>query len=196
MTLSRVSTSSGAFSRTKLQSKSATTKSRTSENSSMNETYDSLNPYNVEHIDGAYDYTFVTDSGREYVINFIDMTNYHADFQGVFMFNLYSADKSPHPIDIRISHTVVDGLRKVFETQSNSMVMICDNTDGKEYKRSRLFSRWFDIYATPDIAKYDASVNTEYYAIYASLYVHKLNPNANKIIKAFKDIVMNEFYPV
>ena len=45
-----------------------------------------------------------------------------------------------HPIDVRIGRTIAHILNEFFEKNENSMLMACDNTDGREGKRRILFT--------------------------------------------------------
>lgn len=73
--------------------------------------------------------------------------------------------------------------------------MVCDNIDGKELKREQLFSKWFLQYNDGSILKYNASVTTENYLLYVSMFLHKENPLSRQLISAFYDLVKNNFYP-
>ena len=74
--------------------------------------------------------------------------------------------------------------------------MVCDNIDGKEEKRELLFSRWFIRHNDGTIVKYDASTSTEDYILYVSIYIRRDNPNNQKLVTAFYDLVKNGFYPI
>lgn len=76
------------------------------------------------------------------------------------------------------------------------MIMVCDNIDGKEEKRELLFSRWFIRHNDGTIVKYDASTSTEDYILYVSIYIRRDNPNNQKLVAAFYDLIKNGFYPI
>ena len=76
------------------------------------------------------------------------------------------------------------------------MILVCDNIDGKENKRNRLFSRWYTNFKTKDILKFDASATTEEYQLYVSILLCSSHPRKEKLIAAFYELVKNEFYPV
>ncbi|WP_233577234.1 DUF6169 family protein [Parabacteroides sp. TM07-1AC] len=101
-----------------------------------------------------------------------------------------------HPIDNRIAITVVSILQKFFSRNENAMIMVCDNCDGKEVKREKLFSRWFSRYNDGNIRKYDGSSACEDYTLYVSLYIHKQNRNEQQLVSAFYDLVNNNLYPI
>ena len=72
--------------------------------------------------------------------------------------------------------------------------MACDNTDGREEKRRLLFDRWYDIYSNNKLIKLDASMINESYRLYVSIYINKNNPNKEKIIDAFNELVKTDLY--
>ena len=74
------------------------------------------------------------------------------------------------------------------------MLMACDNTDGREEKRRLLFDRWYDIYSNNKLIKLDASMINESYRLYVSIYINKNNPNKEKIIDAFNELVKTDLY--
>ncbi len=141
-------------------------------------------------------YTFVTKHGITYHAYFLDYNGYHPAFTDVYTFNIEPEDDRPHPIDKRIALTVVHILQMFFRRHENAMIMICDNLDGKEMKRERLFSRWFAAYNDGSIRKYDASVSSDNYMLYVSLYLHKANPRQQDLVRAFYELVKNELYPI
>lgn len=162
----------------------------------MNGIYDSLHPYSFR-LDGDMHYVFTTDAGAVYHAYFIDFSMYAPQFQEVYMFNIEPEDDTTNlPRDIRISHTIVSILSLFFANHQNSMIMVCDSIDGREYKRNMLFDRWYRHYSTADIAKYDASAETEDYMLYVSLFVHKDNTRKAEIVSAFYELVRNNMYPI
>ena len=162
----------------------------------MNGKYDSLHPYSFK-LDGDMHYVFTTDAGAVYHAYFIDFSMYAPQFKEVYMFNIEpEGDTTNLPRDIRISHTIVRILSLFFANHHNSMIMVCDSVDGREYKRNMLFDRWYRHYSTADIAKYDASAETEDYMLYVSLFVHKDNTRKAEIVSAFYELVRNNMYPI
>ena len=154
----------------------------------------SQRPYEIiEEADLTY--AFTTKHGITYHTYFLDYSAYLPGLPNVYTFNIEPEDDNPHPIDNRIAYTVVYLLQRFFADNENAMIMICDNLDGKELKRERLFARWFLRYGDGNIQKYDASCENEDYTLYVSLYVHRGNANLKKLISAFYELVKNNMYP-
>lgn len=162
----------------------------------MSDASDSLRPYSFK-LSGDMHYVFTTEAGVVYHAYFIDFSMYAPQFNDVYMFNIEpEGDTTNQPQDIRISHTIVKILSRFFANLQNAMIMVCDSIDGREYKRNLLFDRWYRHYATADIAKYDASAETEDYMLYVSLFVHKDNVKKSEIVSAFYELVRNNMYPL
>ena len=152
-------------------------------------------PYNITK-EGEWNYSFITKHGIIYHAYFIDFSNYHPAFNNVYTFNIEPENDEPHPIDNRIAYTIIEILKRFFTIKEHAMIMVCDNVDGKEEKRELLFSRWFIRHNDGTIVKYDASTSTEEYILYVSIYIRRDNPNNQKLVAAFYDLVKNGFYPI
>lgn len=146
--------------------------------------------------EGELVYSFTTVHHIVYHVYFLDYSAYLPGFDRIYSFNIEPEEDTPHPIDIRIAQTIVYLLRQFFRNHQNAMIMICDSLDGKELKREKLFSRWFDRYNDGTIQKYDASSANEDYTLYVSLYVHRQNPDMSRLVAAFYDLVKNNMYPL
>lgn len=132
----------------------------------------------------------------KYIAYFVDYSIYHPDFNEVYTFNFEPEDPTPHPIDPRIASTIVAILQEFFQNKERAMILVCDNIDGKENKRSRLFARWYTNFKSKDILKFDASATTEEYQLYVSILLSTAHPHKDKLVAAFYELVKNELYPV
>lgn len=155
----------------------------------------SLLPYEIIK-EGEWNYSFITKHGIIYHAYFIDFSNYHPLFGHVYTFNIEPESNVVHSIDNRIAQTVVEILKRFFAVQEHAMIMVCDNMDGKEEKRERLFSRWFVHHNDGSIMKFDASTSDDDYILYVSIYLRKDNPQFQELVAAFYDLVKNDFYPI
>ena len=155
---------------------------------------DLQHPYDVIEEQGLT-YSFITRHGIVYHAYFIDFSCYHQAFKHVYTFNIEPENDTPHPIGRRIALTVVSILHRFFKRNVNAMIMVCDNLDGKELIRERLFSRWYMRYNDGSVRKCDASLETDGYSLFVSLYMRFDNPNAQQLVAAFYDLVKNNFIP-
>jgi len=161
----------------------------------MKDTLSLLHPYNII-LDGNMSYTFTTDEGVVYHAYFMEFSNVLTGFQSVYTFNIESESNEPHPIDIRISHTIVSILELFFRNIENAIIFVCDNIDGKERKRNIKFDRWYQNWRTENIEKYDATADTEDYVLYVSLLINVANPKRKEIVSAFYKLVSNNMIPL
>ena len=153
----------------------------------------SLSPFEIleEH---PLDYVFVSRDGIKYHATFFPVSDLHPGLINTYSFSIEPEDRKAHPIDYRISSTIVEILRRFFAVNENAMIMVCDSVDGKEEKRRKLFDRWFDKYAGNDILKYDASAPLDEYRLYLSIYMTKTNPNKESLLQAFYNLLKTDLY--
>ena len=97
------------------------------------------------------------------------------------------------PVWIR---TVIDILRRFFDKVENAMIMVCDNTDGKQAKRRVLFNRWFNFYNDGTLSSRSAEVCEGYYQLLVSIYFKNNNPNKQQLIKSFNDLMSRDIYEI
>ena len=131
------------------------------------------NPYSVKETE-SFDYQFTTKDGIKYRAYFISAAYLHPLFTDVYSFNIEPEGdfgSTKQPIDPRIGATVYEILRTFFRRNQNSMLMACDNTDGREGKRKKRFDRWFNQYNDGSILKLDAALESEIYNLYVSMYI-------------------------
>ena len=72
--------------------------------------------------------------------------------------------------------------------------MACDNTDGKEDKRRKLFDRWYDTYSNNSLIRLDAALENDVYRLHVSMYIGKNNPRREQLISAFNELIKTDLY--
>ena len=149
------------------------------------------NPYKVIE-ENPLDYSFVNRDGIRYHLYFTPISSIYPDLLNTYSFSIEREGTNPHPIDLRIAATVVDVLRRFFETVENAMIMVCDSTDGKQHKRRNLFDRWFHFYNDGTLTTISAEVGEGDYELLLSIYFKKNNPNKQQLIKAFGDLLAKD----
>ena len=152
-------------------------------------------PYNYSRIGDLF-YTFVNKDGIAYNIYFFPLPSFCPEYGKTYSFSIEPEDTRPHPMDVRIVLTVIDILRRFFEVHENAMLMVCDNTDGKEAKRRKLFDRWYEQYGDSSIDKYDAAAHADDYHLFASIYFRHDNPNGHHLRDAFYDMMKQDPYEI
>lgn len=167
----------------------------------------------VNQIDNYLKYTsFVTDGGIEYIIAFERDDNkdgeYFKDnpeiqdkiyhfmfFPNVDIDALPRQDKLNIARDPKIRNTVTNVLGKFLKAygKENVIFYYCENQDGKEKGRSKLFNSWFHHHQAKDsIIKLEDSVvggaGKNKYAWYNAMLIHKDNPMKDKFINVYKNL--------
>ena len=155
----------------------------------------SQNPYKVIE-ENPLDYSFVNRDGINYHLYFTPISSIYPDLLNTYSFSIEREGTNPHPIDLRIAATVVDVLRRFFETIENAMIMVCDSTDGKQHKRRNLFDRWFHFYNDGTLTTISAEVGEGDYELLLSIYFKKNNPNKRQLIKAFGDLLAKDCFEI
>jgi len=155
----------------------------------------SQNPYKVIE-ENPLDYSFVNRDGIRYHLYFTPISSIYPDLLNTYSFSIEREGTNPHPIDLRIAATVVDVLRRFFETVENAMIMVCDSTDGKQHKRRNLFDRWFHFYNDGTLTTISAEVGEGDYELLLSIYFKKNNPNKQQLIKAFGDLLAKDCFEI
>lgn len=155
----------------------------------------SQNPYKV--IEGnPLDYSFVNRDGINYHLYFTPISSIYPDLVNTYSFSIEREGTNPHPLDRRIAATVVDVLRRFFQNVDNAMIMVCDSTDGKQHKRRNLFDRWFHYYNDGTLTSINAELGQGDYELLLSIYFKKDNPYKQQLIRAFGDLLSQDFYEI
>lgn len=157
---------------------------------------DLQNPYDVIE-ESELDYSFCTRDGITYRAYFLSASHLHDSFTDAYSFSIEPVGESEdtiHPMDVRISVTIASILKEFFRKNENSMLMVCDNLDGKEEKRRKLFDRWYHHYANHSLIKLDASLENEDYRLFVSMFVNRHNPKREVLIHAFNELVRTDLY--
>jgi hypothetical protein len=120
----------------------------------------------------------------------------YPDLVNTYSFSIEREGTNPHPLDRRIAATVVDVLRRFFQNVENAMIMVCDSTDGKQHKRRNLFDRWFHYYNDGTLTSINAELGEGDYELLLSIYFKKDNPYKQQLIRAFGDLLSQDFYEI
>lgn len=152
-------------------------------------------PYNYKKIDDL-NYEFVNRDGIKYHLFFMPVFDVYPDLVNTYSFSIEREGTNPHPLDLRIAATVVEVLRRFFQNVENAMIMVCDSTDGKQFKRRNLFDRWFHYYNDGSLAAINAEVGEGDYELLLSIYFKKDNPYKQQLIRAFGDLLSQDVYGI
>ena len=145
-------------------------------------------PYPIVQTDDLM-YKFITKSGVVYAAYFIDISeSFGADH--VYSFSFDAAGKPVR--DERVRCSIVKILDDFFQGNQNSLIVVCETSDGKENARFRLFKKWYEQTRNHDIKKIDAAVDHEDYNFRSSLLLPKEHPRYQDIIDIYDGWVKEE----
>lgn len=155
------------------------------------------NPYDICE-EGVWDYSFVTGEGVAYRAYFVAVPYLHPLFTDIYSFNIEPKEGSVvsthRAMDARIGATIAAILVEFFKKNENSMIMVCDNSDGREHKRRLLFNRWYETYNDKSLVKLDAALAKDDYRLFVSMYISVANPKRRELVDAFNELVRTDLY--
>ena len=154
-----------------------------------------LPPYEIR-ISDELNYEFVNRDGIKYHLYFMPVTAMYPNLVNTYSFSIEREGTQPHAFDRRIVSTVVNVIRRFFQKIDNAMIMVCDNTDGKQHRRRNLFNRWFHYYNDGSLATINAEVGDEDYELLLSIYFLKTNPYKRQLVKAFTELLNQDLYEI
>jgi hypothetical protein len=144
----------------------------------------SQRPYKVEQSENIYHFTTI--SGVSYIAYFIEIDS--AEINNLYSFS-FETDSNNTPFDPRTSVTVIKILQDFFENHQNSMLFVCDVSDGKQQARLRLFDQWYKQHGQHQLVKIDHQEKLPDYQLLASLLFSKNHPEKDKILAHFHGFI-------
>lgn len=129
-------------------------------------------PYEVVPTDDGLD--FHTDFGVHYRISFTEEAPIGNCDTYQFMLRKVQNVHSKH--DPKVEQTVLAIIDEFFRSNLNVLMYICDTSDGREAKRSRLFLMWFKKYAGDRFVIHSAQAQIEDEILFISFIIEQRNP--------------------
>ena len=164
-----------------------------------------LIPYELIGQEGTdVSYTFITENNIQYVIRYVSSTDYYFDESSnigdteILEFQFVPFEKGMKLVkDLSVVETLATSMKDVLNYKKNSILYICDKSDGKQAARSKLFDKWFKIYSWEKVLKYDGKLENPDFpeSEYVSLIVNTDNPCAENIVQAFSFIMESDKSP-
>ncbi len=147
-------------------------------------TLNEKSPYQITIAeDGGYD--FVTSQGIHYTIYFDD--DQPIGGCETFQFIIQKVEHRRTPHDPMVEQTILTIVDQFFIENLNVLLYICDDSDGREAKRNRLFLSWFNKFAEPNrFTIRTASTIIEGHGFYAAIIVENRNPKLKAITEEFE----------
>lgn len=147
-------------------------------------TLNAKSPYQISIAeDGGYD--FITSHGIHYTVYFDDDQPLGGCDTFQFIIQKVEHRRSPH--DPLVEKTILAIVDQFFRENLNVLLYICDDSDGREAKRNRLFMSWFNKYAEPErFTICTANTTIEGHGFYAAIIVENRNPQLKAITEEFE----------
>ena len=150
----------------------------------------SLDPINER--DGYYvmlspkgGYIFETEMGIHYTVSFEEESAIGGCTTYQFIIEKMEKARSSH--DPKVELTILAIIDQFFAEHLDVLLYMCDDSDGREANRNRLFLSWFKKNA--DTERFDiraANATVEGRGFYAAIIVEKRNPLLEAIIDDFE----------
>ena len=154
-----------------------------------------MKPLSLEHINerSPYyvmlspkdNYIFETERGIHYSISFEEETPIGGCDSYQFIIEKIDKFRSSH--DAKVESTILAILDEFFAEHLDVLLYMCDDSDGREANRNRLFLTWFKKHAAPErFTIRTASAIVEGKGFYAAIIVENRNPMLETIIADFE----------
>lgn len=131
------------------------------------------------------EFRFETEFGIGYSISFEEETSIGGCDTYQFVIKKIEDRKSPH--DPKVEQTILAILDIFFKKYLNVMLYLCDDSDGREANRNRLFLNWFKKRAAPErFTIRTASTVIEGKGFYAAIIIENRNPKLQAVIDDFE----------
>lgn len=141
-------------------------------------------PYEVRYSPNGR-FIFGTSLGIHYLISFEDETPLGGC--NTYQFVIRKMDNQPSPHDPKVEQTILAILDEFFAEHLDVLLYMCDDSDGREANRNRLFLAWFKKHAAPNrFTIRTANAIVEGRGFYAAIIVENRNPLLETIIADFE----------
>jgi len=141
-------------------------------------------PYEVSYAPNG-DFVFATSLNIHYLVSFEE----EEPLGGceTFQFVIQKLDNQRSPHDAKIEQAILAILEVFFKEYLNVMLYLCDDSDGREANRNRLFLNWFKKRAAPErFTIRTASTVIEGKGFYAAIIIENRNPKLQAVIDDFE----------
>lgn len=153
---------------------------------------DSINEHDVYYVmlSPRGSYIFETDKGIHYTISFEEETSFGGCETYQFVVEKREQVRSAHDPKVELTKvelTILAIVNQFFLENLDVLLYMCDDSDGREANRNRLFLTWFRKHAAPDrFTIRTASAVIEGTGFYAAIIVENRNPLLETIIEDFE----------
>lgn len=130
-------------------------------------------------------YIFETEGGIHYTISFEEDSPIGGC--NTFQFIIEKMENVRSGYDSKVEQTILAITNQFFIEHLDVLLYLCDDSDGREANRNRLFLSWFKKNADPDrFTILTANATIEGKGFYAAIIVENRNPMLKSIIEDFE----------
>ena len=130
-------------------------------------------------------YIFETEGGIHYTISFEEDSPIGGC--NTFQFIIEKMENVRSSYDSKVEQTILAIINQFFVEHLDVLLYLCDDSDGREANRNRLFLSWFKKNADPErFTILTANATIEGKGFYAAIIVENRNPMLNSIIEDFE----------
>lgn len=130
-------------------------------------------------------YIFETEGGIHYTISFEEDSPIGGC--NTFQFIIEKMENVRSGYDSKVEQTILAIINQFFIEHLDVLLYLCDDSDGREANRNRLFLSWFKKNADPDrFTILTANATIEGKGFYAAIIVENRNPMLKSIIEDFE----------
>ena len=132
-------------------------------------------------------YIFETEGGIHYTISFEEDSPIGGC--NTFQFIIEKMENVRSGYDSKVEQTILAIINQFFVEHLDVLLYLCDDSDGREANRNRLFLSWFKKNADPErFTILTANATIEGKGFYAAIIVENRNPMLKSIIEDFETI--------
>lgn len=148
----------------------------------------SIAPYKVFRTKRYGYYGFVTKTGVAISVGFDNDDLLSTES---YQFAIVNTNNKPSPRDKALRDTIFAILNEFFRVNNATMLYICEDGDGRQAIRSRLFSHWFSTFADKGIYTILQSsiVDREGVNNFFAIITRNDNPNFEQVMEEFSRTV-------
>jgi hypothetical protein len=153
----------------------------------MDLNFQSLKPYPTYQEENDNEFFFITDSGSQYVIYFLETDGYFPDLAYVdavklFGFDIVKKSDDSNQFDKRIADTIIISILEFLQKDRNILVYVCSQSDRRQRYRNRLFDQWYKEYNQNRFFKGDVTFDGD---TFVSFITSRKNPYVGDFNHAF-----------
>lgn len=150
--------------------------------------------YKVTFNTSDYSYGFKTSGGAEYSVLFVDASSvfFNTRLEGSYCYNIViSKIKSGDGLkDKGVKETIGAIVDHYFSDPERILIFTCEEEDGKQSVRKKLFDMWFSNGTLSHLVKFNEDIEGSEATYHSSILFHKENPlGISEVIKSYQETV-------